>query len=89
MMNGKRVVLATKVGDNDVVTVDGEEVKRKRTVTLILHKPAGFLCTKDDPQGRRTIYDLLPAQFQDLSYIGRLDMDSEGLLVMSNDGDLA
>lgn len=89
-VNGRRVVnLATTVGEQDAVAVDGESVTPKRNVTLILHKPAGYLCTKDDPQGRPTIYDLLPEHLQNLSYVGRLDKDSEGLLVMTSDGELA
>ena len=87
-VNGKRCDrLATKIGVADSVTVDGEPVSPKRIVTLVLHKPAGYLCTKEDPQGRRTIYDLLPDHLQDLSYVGRLDKGSEGLLVMTNDGE--
>lgn len=89
-VNGRQCKkLATVVGEGDVVTVDGEIAAMKRTATLILHKPPGFLCTRNDPQNRPTIYDLLPDHLQDLSYVGRLDKDSEGLLVMTNDGELA
>lgn len=89
-VNGRQCKkLATVIGEGDAVTVDGLPVAPKRTATLILHKPPGYLCTKDDPKGRKTIYDLLPDHLRDLSYVGRLDMDSEGLLVMTNDGALA
>ncbi|MCB1098967.1 MAG: rRNA pseudouridine synthase [Verrucomicrobiae bacterium] len=89
-VNGRQCKkLATTVGEGDVVAVDAEVVTVKRTATLILHKPPGYLCTKNDPQNRPTIYDLLPDHLQDLSYVGRLDRDSEGLLVMTNDGELA
>ncbi|MGK0185104.1 MAG: 23S rRNA pseudouridine2605 synthase [Verrucomicrobiales bacterium] len=89
-VNGRQCKkLATTIAENDVVTADGLTVTPKRVATLILHKPPGYLCTKSDPQGRKTIYDLLPDHLQDLSYVGRLDKDSEGLLIMTNDGALA
>ena len=89
-INGKRCIdLATKVSETDEVRVDDEVASPRRTVTLMLHKPKGYLCTKQDPQGRKTIYDLLPDHLQDLVYVGRLDKESEGLLIMTNDGELA
>jgi 23S rRNA pseudouridine2605 synthase len=88
-VNGRRVEeLATVVEDSDRVEVDGKEVAAERTMTLALHKPPGVLCTKKDPKGRMTIYDLLPPQHQHLHYVGRLDNESEGLLIMTNDGKL-
>lgn len=81
--------LATTVEDKDVVSVDGQAVKPKRTVVIALNKPKGFLCTKDDPQKRPTIFDLLPAKHQNLHHVGRLDQDSEGLILLTNDGELS
>src|SRR5205807_601287 len=57
--------------------------------TIILLKPAGFVSTKSDPHARDTIFDLLPGKFPRLFHVGRLDAQSEGLLVLTNDGDLA
>jgi pseudouridine synthase len=56
----------------------------------MLHKPAGTVTTAGDPQGRRTVYDLLPPAVRelDLSYVGRLDRDTEGLLLLTNEGDV-
>lgn len=89
MVNGRRVEsLATVVEDTDRVTVDGKEVSTAKSVTLALYKPPHVLSTKKDPAGRMTLYDLLPPQYQNLHYVGRLDNDSEGLIIMTNDGAL-
>ncbi|MCG3196404.1 MAG: rRNA pseudouridine synthase [Candidatus Omnitrophica bacterium] len=59
-------------------------------VTLILHKPKGVVCTRSDPQGRRTIHDLFPSKLvkRGLQSVGRLDFESSGLLILTSDGDL-
>lgn len=78
---------------NDRVVVDGRPVRvaPRPPVTLIIHKPPGFLCSNDDPHHARTVFDILPTRFKDdrLFCAGRLDLDSEGLLVLTSDGDLA
>src|SRR5207253_1742571 len=56
---------------------------------IAFHKPRGFVSTRDDPQGRPTIYALLPEELHSLFYVGRLDIESEGLLLLTNDGDAA
>lgn len=75
--------------DNDVVEVDGQRVSMSAPVWLALHKPPGYITTRRDPGGRATIYDLLPEEHHGLFYVGRLDYDSEGLVLMTNQGDLA
>ena len=75
--------------DSDPVEVDGRRVRRQPPVWVALHKPAGFVSARSDPQGRRTIYDLLPDRLRGLFHVGRLDLDSEGLLLLTNDGDVA
>jgi 23S rRNA pseudouridine2605 synthase len=55
---------------------------------VLLHKPRGYLCTASDTHERRTVFDLLPAHWPRLFHVGRLDRDSEGLLILTNDGDL-
>lgn len=72
------------------VEVDGEAVERRPARWVALHKPPRYLCTRDDPEGRPTVYDLLPdGPLQDLFHVGRLDFLSEGLLLLSNEGDVA
>ena len=78
----------TQVKDGDHVRVDGKRVTMLRTTTILFNKPRGFVCTKDDEMGRDTIYSLLPVAMQHLHHVGRLDADSEGLLILTNDGDL-
>ncbi len=77
------------VTDGDSVTLDRRPITPPvKTQTIMLHKPAGFVCSRDG-QGSRTIYDLLPAELHHLKPVGRLDKYSSGLLLLTDDGDLA
>jgi len=81
---------ARDVGDGDGVTVDGRPVsvaERPRLVYL-LHKPSGVVSTASDPQGRRTVVELVPSS-ERLYPVGRLDADTTGLILLTNDGELA
>lgn len=79
--------LATQVDpDKDAVTVRGKQVRPGQKIHLAFHKPADCLCTRGGGDKGRTIYDLLPPEFQSLFYVGRLDRDTEGLLLLTNDG---
>jgi 23S rRNA pseudouridine2605 synthase len=71
----------------DRVEVDGRPVRIEATRWILLNKPAGVLTTRSDPQGRPTVYDLLDPRDRSLPYVGRLDMDTEGLLLFTNEGD--
>src|SRR5436309_4850043 len=75
--------------ERDHVKIDGKLVHLERAMTIALHKPAGFVSTRSDPHARNTIFDLLPPKFPRLFSIGRLDAQTEGLLLLTNDGDLA
>ncbi|MFV0338115.1 MAG: pseudouridine synthase [Chthoniobacterales bacterium] len=81
--------LATQVLPDSVVEVNGSRVQAKQATYLAFYKPRGVLTTRSDTEGRSTIYDLLPTEFGNLFYVGRLDKDSEGLLILTNDGDLS
>jgi 23S rRNA pseudouridine2605 synthase len=81
---GTRVVL-----ERDVVELDGEAVTIPSEVWLAFHKPVGVLTTRRDPHGGRTVYDVLPKEHASLRYVGRLDRDAEGLLLLTNDGEAA
>jgi 23S rRNA pseudouridine2605 synthase len=89
-VNGTPVTsLGTRVDpERDVVELDGRRVGRGRLRWIALHKPAGVLTTTGDPHGGSTVYDLLPPELRALRYAGRLDRETEGLLLLSNDGDL-
>lgn len=79
-----------KVADDAVIAVDGAPVEGERTVYLLLHKPAGVVSATEDRR-ERTVLDLLPERYQKLGLfpVGRLDKDTEGLLLLTNDGPLA
>ena len=72
----------------DHVKVDGKLVHANQPLHIVINKPAGFVSTRSDPHARDTIFDLLPPKFSRLFNVGRLDAQSEGLLVLTNDGDL-
>ena len=81
---------ALNVGESDSVTVDGKLLQAKEETRLWLyHKPAGLMTTHKDPQGRPTVFDALPKVLGRVISVGRLDLNSEGLLLLTNDGDLA
>ena len=89
-VNGRTATtLGQRVLPGDTVTVDGEPVRPDPGVVIVLNKPRLVLCTRDDPEGRATLYDFLPPEYQSLAHVGRLDRDSEGLIVLTNDGALA
>ena len=73
----------------DHVKVDGKLLHAERPLHIVMNKPAGFVSTKSDPHARDTIFDLLPPKFPRLFNVGRLDAQTEGLLILTNDGELA
>ncbi len=89
MLNGEPVVLGDRVDpEHDVLTLDGNPVPvSERLETHLLNKPVGVISTATDPQGRRTVVDLIDSERR-LYPVGRLDADSEGLILVSNDGEL-
>lgn len=90
-VNGKIAKLGDKVTSSDKIHVNGEKITRKSAekIYIMLHKPRGFITTLSDDRGRKTILDLLQDFTERLYPIGRLDKDSEGLLLLTNDGDFA
>lgn len=87
-VNGQTVQeLGTKVEPaKDRVTVDGQPARVRRRLYVALNKPPGYICTRHDPEQRRTIGELLPREWGHLYSVGRLDHDSEGLIFLTNDG---
>ena len=80
--------LGFKVGDKDKVFVDKVLIRPKKLEYYRFNKPPGFITTSDDEKGRKTIYDVIPKELAGLKPVGRLDKDSSGLLILTNDGDL-
>ena len=78
------------VGENDNVCVDGHQIDNKKETELYMfHKPINTMTTTKDPENRKTIYDVLDKKYRNLKYIGRLDFKTTGLLLLTNDGNLA
>ena len=92
-VNGQIVSLGDKcLPGKDLIAVDGNPLPRLRPprVVIAMNKPKGFLCTNEDPHAQRTVFDLLPPELRELRLfcVGRLDKESEGLLLLTNDGEL-
>lgn len=94
-LNGKPAKLGDKATLNDRVVIDGELLKtRKKTSTshrtIVLHKPVGILCTRNDPEGRSNVFELLPHLGRGRwIQVGRLDINTSGLIIFTTDGELA
>ena len=89
-INGKVCTnFSEQPGPHDHVKVDGKLVSAAPALTIMLHKPGGFVSTRRDPHARDTVFDLLPQKVARLFNIGRLDAQTEGLLLLTNDGELA
>lgn len=93
-VNGELATIGMSIGPTDKVQVDGRTIrihKQARSLTLIMNKPKGVLCTNFDPHDAHTVFTILPEEYQSerLFCAGRLDKDSEGMLILTNDGDLA
>lgn len=88
-INGEKPSEGSQVTSGDQVTLDGRTISDKTEIqTILLNKPVAYVCSRDG-QGSKTVYDLLPKELQKLNSVGRLDKESSGLLVMTNDGKLA
>ena len=88
-VNGKIATLGIDVSDEDKITVNGSLVKVKKNEYYILNKPKGYICSVFDDKGRKTVMDLMPQNVGRIYPVGRLDYDSEGLLILTTDGALA
>jgi 23S rRNA pseudouridine2605 synthase len=94
-MNGRLATIGDRMTYHDTICVDGREIKllkskNQKTRVLIYHKPEGEMCTRDDPERRPTIFESLPLiRNSRWICVGRLDFNTSGLLLITNDGDLA
>ena len=89
-VNGERAVLGMDVRLSDDVFVDGKKISSSNNkIYYIMNKPKGYVTTVKDDKGRKTVMDLLPEIDERVYPVGRLDYDTEGLLIFTNDGDLA
>ncbi|MBO4573253.1 MAG: rRNA pseudouridine synthase [Clostridia bacterium] len=89
-VNGKRAQVGMEVDFSDHVAVEGRAVRPvEKNVYYLMNKPKGYVTTVKDDKGRKTVMDLLPKKAERVYPVGRLDYDTEGLLIITNDGDLA
>lgn len=89
-INGEPVILGARLKEGDTVAVKGTPVKEKQSYTyLAFHKPVGYVSSRKQQGDNPTLYDLLPAELHSLKPVGRLDKDSSGLLLLTDDGDFA
>ncbi len=88
-VNGRPAGLGDDVNDGDNIKVEGRPVTVKKNEYYLLHKPKGYLCTVSDDKGRKTVMDILGDGVGRVYPVGRLDYDSEGLLILTTDGELA
>ncbi len=89
-VNGKPAKTGDDVTASDVVEVDGKMLSHKvKYEYYLLNKPKGYICTVSDDKGRKTVIDLLPTNTARVFPVGRLDYDTEGMLILTNDGELA
>lgn len=89
LINGKVAKIGRRVGVNDKIEIAGKEVATQKLVYIMLNKPKGYVCSRKRQGDTPTIYELLPPEFQSLKNVGRLDKDSSGLILLTNDGDFA
>ena len=80
--------LGVKVNADDKIQVDNETILHEKKTYLLVNKPRNVICTKSDEKGRKSIMDLLPERFQHLYPVGRLDRNTTGVILMTNDGTL-
>ena len=87
-VNGVQANVGQVISGTETITLDGQQLRVQTLQTILLNKPAGYVVSRNG-QGSRTVYDLLPKELHNLKPVGRLDKDSSGLLLLTNDGDLA
>lgn len=89
-VDGKEAILGDRIENEQVVVFDGKKIPLENHYTyLILNKPAGYVCSKRRQGATPTLFELLPKKYQHLKTVGRLDKNSSGLILLTNDGDLA
>ena len=87
LINNSPAELGARISPNDIVSYNGKQITPKTYKLIALHKPTGYLCSRASQGGMPTIYRLLPQELSHLKPVGRLDKDTSGLILLTNDGD--
>ena len=88
-INDKRAIIGARVEEGDRVEIEGHKVNKEKLIYLALNKPAGYVCSRRRQGDTPTMYELLPEKYQTLKSVGRLDKNSSGIILLTNDGDFA
>ena len=88
-INDKRAIIGARVEEGDKVEIEGHKVNKEKLIYLALNKPAGYVCSRRRQGDTPTMYELLPEKYQTLKSVGRLDKNSSGIILLTNDGDFA
>lgn len=88
-VNGKIAGLGTRISTSDHVEYNGKTLIETKLIYLLFHKPTGYVCSRKRQGETPTLYELLPTEYRALKTVGRLDKDSSGLIILTNDGDFA
>ncbi len=89
-VNGKTIESPATFINDESVKIDGKLINQKQSIRIFLfHKPAGYICSNKDPENRKTIFDLIPKNLPRLISVGRLDFNTEGLLILTTSGEVA
>lgn len=89
LLNNKPAEIGARVSDGDSVVVDGKKVTSEKLIYLALNKPVNYVCSRKRQGDTPTMYELLPEKYQQLKSVGRLDKNSSGIILLTNDGDFA
>lgn len=90
LVNNKPVTLGARIKSSDIIKIGGVLLQTKQKITtIVLNKPVGYVCSKKQQDTNPTVYSLLPTDLQNLKTVGRLDKNSSGLILLTNDGQLA
>lgn len=89
LINGKRAEIGQQVGEQDEVLVNQKKLRQAELIYIALNKPVGYVSSRKGQNQNPTLYELLPKEYRKLKTVGRLDKNSEGLILLTNDGDFA
>lgn len=91
LINGKKAILGARISESDEIVIDGKKIDNSpsKYVYLILNKPVGYVSSRRAQGDAKTLYELLPKEYHSLKTVGRLDKNSSGLILLTNDGDFA
>lgn len=89
LINGKKAEIGQQVGEQDEVLVNQKKLRQAELIYIALNKPVGYVSSRKGQNQNPTLYELLPKEYRKLKTVGRLDKNSEGLILLTNDGDFA